>query len=146
MARRIRKFKVELLTPDARVCNVRASGVTFPASDGQMGVLAGRAPLVARMGAGAVVIDMSSNDTQEYFASGGFAHVHEDGLTILAEECVPMVQLDPEKAWDELQKARRLPSETAREIEIRESAVSAAQEKFRLAQKFRKKQRAEMGL
>jgi len=135
-------FVVELLTPTTAPQRLQARSVVFPALDGQVGVLAGRAPMVIVLGAGKLEIEDSSAVRELFFVSGGFAHVREEGVTILAEECVPARQLDLEQIWEELEQAKSLPAEAEKDWVAKQRAVAAARAKFNLAQEYRKKARS----
>ncbi|MFP4141640.1 MAG: FoF1 ATP synthase subunit delta/epsilon [Planctomycetota bacterium] len=143
---RNRPFRCEIMTPYQTICDEQAVGVTFRAMDGDMGVLANRAPLVAKMGAGRVLLERLEGEDQSYYASGGFAQMHGDVLTILAEDCVPLEKLDPEKVWDELQEVRDWPDETDRQRAAKADAMAAVREKFRLTQQVQRRHRKAMGI
>lgn len=134
-----RRFHCEILTPTGEVAKAETTHVRFPASDGQMGIMGGHAPLVARMGAGLVQIDVPEAETQRYFISGGFAQMHDDTLTLLTEECIALEEISPEQAWEELAEARQLPQDTPAQEAYREEAIQAARVKFRLVQELRDK-------
>ncbi|HOD83227.1 MAG TPA: F0F1 ATP synthase subunit epsilon [Phycisphaerae bacterium] len=125
-----RSFKLELVTPHGRVATMDVYSVVFPASDGQVGVLAGRAPVAAIVGAGGLVADTIEGNRIEYFVAGGFANMTGDHLTLLAEQCVPVGQVDREQAWDDLEAARKLPYGPRREV-----AVEIARARFDLVQR-----------
>ncbi len=143
---RNRPFRCEIMTPYQTICDEQAVGVTFRAVDGDMGVLANRAPLVAKMGAGRVLLERLEGEDRSYYASGGFAQMHENVLTILAENCLPLVELDPEEVWEELQEVRDWPVETDRQRSAKAEAMEAVREKFRLAQQERRRRREAMGV
>jgi F-type H+-transporting ATPase subunit epsilon len=134
------------MTPYETVFNDHTVGVTFRAVDGDMGVLANRSPLVAKMGAGRLLVERADEEDRVYYASAGFAQMHDNVMTILAEDCVPLGKLDPEEVWEELQAVRDWPDETERQRQAKADAVDAAREKFRLAQKERRRQREAMGV
>lgn len=141
-----RPFRCEIMTPYETICDEQTVGVTFHAVDGEMGVLANRAPLVAKMGAGRVLLERLGGEDQSYYASGGFAQMHENVLTILAEDCVPLEKLDPEEVWEELQAVRDWPVETDSQQEAKAYALDVVREKFRLAQQVRRRHRKAMGI
>lgn len=128
----------EILTPDG----ITASGdyvcVTVPALDGSMGILANRAPIAAVVTTGLVKLRDANDKDTELFVSKGFLRVASNRATILAEECCKATELDPEKAWDILQKAYKMPRDTKAQEAIREEAIAAARIRFSIAQKARK--------
>lgn len=127
-------FRCEMLTPEGRLCSLDTVSVVFPGTDGQIGILGGRAPLVARVGVGSVTI-LTREDTQErFYIAGGFAQMREDMLTILAEECMPIDQLDRRESWDQIAAAKRLPGDTPEARAEKAEAIRIARIRFRLSQ------------
>ena len=138
MAKQRKAFTIEILTPAGPVFKAEVIGAVLPAADGQIGILGGRAPLAATVGAGMLTTDLKDGGRREFLVEGGFAQMSGDLLTVLAESCEAIEQVDPEAAWEELQKARRMPAETDGEYAARDRAVTAARTKFRLVQEYRK--------
>ncbi len=136
-----RKFCCEVFTPEGQCRACEALYVQVPASDGQLGVLGGRAPLVAKIGCGPMLIRPPAGKEEDYYVAGGFLQVREDALTVLAEEFVALKELAAEAAWDELEEARKLPTETDAQYRTAQQAIERARIKFRLAQKHRQKSR-----
>ena len=58
-------------------------GLRFPLFDGQVGVLPGRAPLVGRLGTGALKFDTTDGTTETYFVEGGFVQIKGAVVTLL---------------------------------------------------------------
>ncbi len=138
MAKHRKEFTIEILTPAGPVFKAEVVGAVLPAADGQIGILGGRAPLVATVGAGMLTVEQKDGEPREFLVEGGFAQMAENLLTVLAESCQAIEQVDPEAVWEELQKARRMPAETDGEYAARDRAVAAARTKFRLVQEYRK--------
>jgi F-type H+-transporting ATPase subunit epsilon len=79
----------ELVTPERAVLSTDAHMVVVPGSEGDMGILAGHAPVMTTIRDGEIRI--YSNPTtvvQRITVAGGFAEVNEAGLTVLAESAV----------------------------------------------------------
>lgn len=70
--------------------------VDLPGAEGMIGVLAGHAPAMTALAPGVVVVK-NDNAEMRVFVRGGFADVTSAGLTILAEEAVPVKELDAAK-------------------------------------------------
>jgi F-type H+-transporting ATPase subunit epsilon len=66
--------------------------VTIPGTEGEMGVMAGHMPLISTLRPG--VITVSEGD-QRFYVMGGFAEVNPGKLTVLADDAVPVSELDP---------------------------------------------------
>ena len=128
-----RTFCLEVMTPDGPVTTADASVVILPAADGELGILAGHAPVVTLLGAGVLAFTDAAGKRVRYWAAGGFAHVHENTVSVLPEECIPLEKLDPAAAARELETARALPAGNLESNTRRTLAISAAQAKLRAA-------------
>lgn len=85
----------ELVSPERLLLSREAQSVVVPGTDGDFGVYAGHAPLISTMRPGVIEVTGAEGETPErYFVRGGFAEVTGAGLTILAEESVPLAELD----------------------------------------------------
>ena len=87
------KITFDLVSPEKLLLSKAVDMVTVPGTEGYMGVMAGHASLVSTLRAG--MIDMLDNgqDTR-FFIRGGFAEINATKITVLAEEAIPMSELD----------------------------------------------------
>ncbi len=138
MAEPGKTFRCEILTPDGPVEAGDFTCVKLPALDGYMGIMAGRAPVTAVVYTGLITMTPAAGATVELFVSRGFLRVAGGVCTVLAEECKPVGELNPETAWDLLQEAYKLPAETRRQQELRYEAINSGRIRFSLAQKAQK--------
>lgn len=127
-----RTFRCQVVTPERVVVDKTATFVALPAFDGELGVLAGRAPLITRLGSGELRVESPEGD-EAWFVSGGFAQMSGENLTLLTEEARSPQTLDRPAAQAELAQAlgRRPVDETA--FAAKERAVERARAKGRLA-------------
>lgn len=87
------KIAFDLVSPERLLLSQNADMVTVPGSEGYMGVMAGHAPLITTLRIG--MIDMQADGTdQRFFIHGGFAEISPSKITVLAEEAIPMSELD----------------------------------------------------
>ena len=87
------KIAFDLVSPERLLLSAQADMVTVPGADGYMGVMAGHAPLVSTLRAGMIDVNADGKDDR-YFIRGGFAEVSPGKITVLAEEAIPMTELD----------------------------------------------------
>jgi F-type H+-transporting ATPase subunit epsilon len=87
------KITFDLVSPERLLLSAQADMVTVPGADGYMGVMAGHAPLVSTLRAGMIDVNADGKDDR-YFIRGGFAEVSPAKITVLAEEAIPMTELD----------------------------------------------------
>jgi F-type H+-transporting ATPase subunit epsilon len=79
-------FHFELVTPERLVRSDEVYMVVVPGTEGEFGVMAGHAPVVATLKNAELQIYKSAGAQPENIAvSGGFAEVGDNGLTVLAE-------------------------------------------------------------
>ena len=77
----------ELVTPEKRLRSEDVYEVVVPGTEGDFGVLAGHAPLMATVRDGELTIYSAPGSVSARIrVEGGFAEVTEDGLTVLAEK------------------------------------------------------------
>ena len=87
------RIAFDLISPEKLLLSVEADMVTVPGTEGYMGVMAGHSPLVSTLRAGMIDVKVGSQDDR-YFIRGGFAEISPAKITVLAEEAIPMTELD----------------------------------------------------
>lgn len=98
-------FNFELVSPEQKLISETAYQVTIPGEEGDVGVRAGHMALVMTVRAGVVeVIRTEGGSTEKIFIAGGFADVSQTNCTILAEEAVPVANLNADKLISEIEK------------------------------------------
>ena len=96
-------FRFDLVSPEQLVFSGEVEHVVVPGTEGEFGVLAGHAPLIAMLRPG--VVKILGPDEQDILVVGGFAEVSPEGLTILADRAVPLAEVDPTVIADEIRDA-----------------------------------------
>ena len=86
-------FHFDLVSPEELVFSGEVEHVVVPGTEGEFGVLAGHAPLVAMLKPGILRI-LGANELR-ILVVGGFAEVSPEGLTVLADRAVPVEEIDP---------------------------------------------------
>lgn len=87
------KITFELVSPEKLLLSKAVDMVTVPGTEGYMGVMAGHASLVSTLRAGMIDMNDNGQDTR-FFIRGGFAEINATKITVLAEEAIPMSELD----------------------------------------------------
>ena len=124
-------FHCSVITPERAVLEADATFVAFPAHDGEVGILPGRAPLLFKMGIGSLRVE-SPEGNREFFVDGGFAQMVENRLTLLTEQAKAVEDIDPAAAERALAEAREMPMISDAEFAARQRAVSRAETQIRL--------------
>jgi F-type H+-transporting ATPase subunit epsilon len=86
-------FHFELVSPDKISFSGEVDQVDVPGAEGDFGVLAGHAPLIALMRPGLMTVHAGGEQTR-LVVLGGFAEVGPDGLTVLADVATSLEDLD----------------------------------------------------
>ena len=106
----------EIVTPERIVYTNEVEMVVAPTIDGEVGILPLHAPLVSVLKPGEVRVKWNDQKDVEWFAvSGGYVQVHEDKVIILADQAVPVSQIEVERARQALERARERLSEVRAE-------------------------------
>ena len=87
-------FNFELVSPERLLLSEQVISVVVPGTEGEFTVLAKHAPVMAMLKAGVVDATLASGGTKRIFVRGGFADVSPSGFTLLAEEAMPLEDLD----------------------------------------------------
>ncbi len=85
-------FHFELASPEQLVFSGEVEHVVVPGAEGEFGVLAQHAPLIAMLKPG--ILKVMGPDAQQFVVRGGFAEVNPAGLTVLADFAVAVEDLD----------------------------------------------------
>jgi F-type H+-transporting ATPase subunit epsilon len=86
-------FHFDLVSPEKMVFSGEAEQVDVPGAEGDFGVLAHHAPLIAMLKPGILTI-FRPGGTERIVVVGGFAEVNGQGLTVLADMAVPVEDFD----------------------------------------------------
>jgi F-type H+-transporting ATPase subunit epsilon len=97
----------ELVSPEKLLSSGSVYMVVAPGSEGDFGVLEGHAPFMSTIRPGVIAVyETEGAAPVRIFIDGGFAEVNEKGLTILAEQAIPVGQLSPESIAQQIATAR----------------------------------------
>jgi F-type H+-transporting ATPase subunit epsilon len=100
-------FEVSLVTPDGSAFDGEAEMLIVPGADGEIGVLARHAPLVALLKAGSTRVHVRRNQDVREFATGpGFFKVEQDRALALVDHAVDVDEIDAARAQEQLEAAQ----------------------------------------
>ena len=98
-------FQCVIVTPDQQAFDERITQAIVPAHDGQIGILTDRAPLLVKLGIGALQLDLASGQRRTLFIDGGIAQMKDNLLTIVTNEAIDPAEIDAETARAEYAEA-----------------------------------------
>ena len=130
-------FKLELVTPLAKILSEEVNFVMLRTTEGDMGILPNHSPFVAGLATGEMKV---RNNGQEkfYYVSGGFVEISDNVVTILADEAMDVKDIDLEAARREAQIAKEKLEKIAEDIDIAnvQKTLTQALTKVKLAEKI----------
>jgi F-type H+-transporting ATPase subunit epsilon len=86
----------EIVTPERIMYSGEVDMVVVPALDGELGVLALHAPMVAALREGEVRVKHGEDSVEWFAISGGYLQVHEDKAIVLADAAMASSQIEVE--------------------------------------------------
>ncbi|MGN6309299.1 MAG: F0F1 ATP synthase subunit epsilon [Xanthobacteraceae bacterium] len=86
-------FHFDLVSPEKLAFSGEVDQVDVPGIEGDFGVLAGHAPVVAVIRPGILTV-ITGSTRQKVIVLGGLAEVSENGLTVLADVATSLEELD----------------------------------------------------
>ena len=101
-----RTFDVSLVTPEGPAYEGEAEMLIVPGADGEIGVLARHAPLVAMLKAGSTRVHRGDTDVLEFATGPGFFKVEQDRAIALVDDAVSAKEINRERAERQLEEAR----------------------------------------
>ena len=87
------KLSFDLVSPERLLFSGAVDMVTLPGAEGDFGVLAAHAPVIALLRPGVIDIATSGQAARRIYVRGGFAEVSAKGLTVLAEQAIPVDEI-----------------------------------------------------
>jgi F-type H+-transporting ATPase subunit epsilon len=94
-------FHFDLVSPEKLAFSGEVDQVDVPGVEGDFGVLAGHAPVVAAIRPG--ILTVTADGTQQkIIVLGGLAEVSENGLTVLADVATSLEELDKSRFADKI--------------------------------------------
>jgi len=100
------KTQFELVSPERLLISKAVDMVVVPGTEGDFGVLPDHAPLISSVRPGVIAVFDGGQVTDRIFVAGGFAEVTGERCTVLAEQAMPLAELDRAKIEAELKDAR----------------------------------------
>jgi len=129
------KVAFQLVAPERLLARAEVDMVVAPGAEGDFGVLPHHSPFMSVLRPGVLETYQGNQVSERIFVGGGFAEVNERGCTVLAEEAMPVEEIDLEKARKRLSDAQDDLKEVIddlargrleREVKIAEAQIQAA--------------------
>ena len=127
-----KRLQCVVVTPEKTWLDELVDSVVLPIYDGELGILPGHTPVIARLGYGELRTKVGG-ENRRYFVDGGFAQVRDDVVTVLTHRAIPAQQLDAVTAAKELERAESQRAVTDLEFADQQRAVDRARGMIRVA-------------
>lgn len=98
-------LKFELVSPEKLLNSADVRQVTMPGTEGDFTVLINHAPVLSTLRPGVINVVGEDGAEEKIFVRGGFAEVTPSGLTVLAEEAIPLADLDSDALAQRIKNA-----------------------------------------
>jgi F-type H+-transporting ATPase subunit epsilon len=128
-----RHFSVDIVTPDRQLASIPAAvSLVVPAEEGYLGVMAGHAPLLARLLPGQVTVKLASGAEEVFAVSGGFVEAGPEHVTLLADTAERPEDIDVARAEAALERARQRLEHPAEGVDIDRARMALLRAEARL--------------
>ena len=128
-------FHLEIVTPDRVVISAQARSVRLHGTMGSLGVLANHAPLLTSLTTGPIKVEHENGDIEFVAASGGFADVHGDRVTVVADTAERSADIDVARVEEAIRRAQVVLAEGGTENYARnQDALRRAMNRLKVAQ------------
>jgi F-type H+-transporting ATPase subunit epsilon len=84
----------DLVSPERRLASYQATEVQIPGAMGDLTAMEGHAATITSLRPGVLRV-VASDGMKAYVVTGGFAEISATGVTVLAEQAVPLNELTP---------------------------------------------------
>ena len=96
----------ELVSPERLIISKDVSMVVVPGSEGLFGVLPRHTSMLSALAPGVVDVYEADVITERLFVVNGFAEVTGDRCTVLAEDVIPIEELNPDALESKIEEMR----------------------------------------
>jgi F-type H+-transporting ATPase subunit epsilon len=100
------KVAFELVSPERLLLSQEVDMIVVPGEEGDFGVLERHSPLISTLRPGVIQVHDGGSVTERIFVAGGFAEVTPARCTVLAEEALPVGEIDRAKTEQRLSDAK----------------------------------------
>ena len=98
-------IQVEIVTPSRQLYSGAVQMVTLPGVEGEMGVLAGHAPLLTTLNIGEITLHSADGEAEYIAVSGGVVEVLPDQVIVMARSAERAEDIDIARAEAAMQRA-----------------------------------------
>ena len=120
-----------VVTPEETAFETDAESIIVPLFDGQKGVMTDHAPMIGRLGNGALTLT-TGGTTESHYVEGGFIQVLDNVVSILTNRVGAIGDLNKDELEGNLRDALAMPGNSVEELDQREQVVNAVRAQLRV--------------
>ncbi len=133
-------MQVDIVSAEEEIFSGEAEMLFAPAEMGEVGIMPRHTPLITRLKPGEVKVQMTGQEDQYFYVSGGILEVQPHVVTVLSDTAARAKDLDEAQAQEAKDRAEAALAEKGSKIDsakaLAELAQAAAQ--LRMIQRLRK--------
>ncbi|MGI3776982.1 MAG: ATP synthase F1 subunit epsilon [Janthinobacterium lividum] len=118
---------LEIVSPDRVLLKRPVDMVVMPAWDGELAAMPQHAPMMVALRGGVITLHEGGQATDRFFVAGGFAEITPERCTILADEAVPVGDIDRAVAQQRVVDAQAAYQAAGLDNDARELAMDRLQ-------------------
>ena len=124
------RVEFELVSPEQLLLSEMVEMVVVPGTEGDFGVLPQHTPMISTLRPGVIRVFEKGAAKESIFVAGGFAEVTPERCTVLADQAMPLAEIDRAAVEQQLADAREdladAEDESARKAAEKAVAVAEA--------------------
>lgn len=130
-----KSYKLEVINPEGRAYESEVVHFRAPGLEGDFGILADHAPIMAALRIGKLHVD-EPLESFDFAISGGYLEGHDNEVVVLAETCERKEEIDVERAQRARDRALKRLEEAAEgtDIERARAALMRAVNRLQVAE------------
>lgn len=82
-------LQFDLVSPERKLASLVATEVLIPGAEGDLTAMEGHAPLITTLRPG-ILRAVTPSGVQSFVVTGGFAEINQAGVSVLAEQAIPV--------------------------------------------------------
>ncbi len=120
-------FHVDIVSAEAEIFSGTANMVFAPAEMGEVGIAPRHLPLLTRLKAGEVRVQMDGQDEQFFYVSGGMLEIQPHVVTVLADTAMRAADIDEAAAQRVKARAEKAMSDKKSDFDYAKAQAELAE-------------------
>lgn len=126
------EFRLRVLTPMGEVLDTHVTALRVTAWDGQLGIMARHAPMVARLRIGSAVVTLPEGERRWLATIEGILRVKSDEVVMLVDAAEEAEKIDVARAQRALERAEQRVAAREDQVDVARAELAMARAAARL--------------